>query len=158
MSSQHNTSRDPCYDPEHDNEVIGNIGGELSDLYEVVPGIYFLYGGPFLMDHRDTYSRWKTQGYYNDFTEDSDKESAEGKQGDGMLASTEEAEAETGINNFCGYSCYSNVDIIGGDLSEYMVMLRRILPLRSMTSFETDRSSISDKLALALQVSGEGQL
>ncbi|PRQ57441.1 hypothetical protein RchiOBHm_Chr1g0348361 [Rosa chinensis] len=76
MSSQHNTSRDPCYDPEHDNEVIGNIGGELSDLYEVMPGIYFLYGGPFLMDHRDTYSHWKTQGYYNDFTEDSDKESA----------------------------------------------------------------------------------
>ncbi|XP_061995833.1 disease resistance protein RUN1-like isoform X1 [Rosa rugosa] len=103
MSSQHNTSRDPCYDPAHDNEVIGNIGGELSDLYEVMPGIYFLYGGPFLLDHRYTYNNWKTQGYYNDFIEDSDKESAEeGKQGDGMLASTEEAEAETGINTFCG--------------------------------------------------------
>lgn len=75
MSSQHNTSRDHCYDPEHDNEVIGYIGGELSELYEVIPGTYFLYGGPFLFDHRYTYNLWKTQGYFNDFTENSDKES-----------------------------------------------------------------------------------
>ncbi|PRQ57446.1 putative winged helix-turn-helix DNA-binding domain, toll-like receptor [Rosa chinensis] len=109
MSKQQysSSSRDPSYDDPDAcgvNEVIGNSGGVLSELYQVRPGTYFLCGGPFLENNRYTYNRWKKDcclsGIIGEYDEETDKE--ERKQGDRTLAATEEAEAERGSNNLLG--------------------------------------------------------
>ncbi|KAK9910928.1 hypothetical protein M0R45_034862 [Rubus argutus] len=83
-----------------DNEEVIGIGGDLSELYLVLPGIYFFCGGP-IKEHKKLYAFWIEASWIRESGEEIGKGGIQQAEPDGMLAAAE-AEERGGISNFCG--------------------------------------------------------